>query len=138
MYQYKSILVVDDDQDDLYLFQRTVKEIAPHIRVITADNALHGLIQLRTDPAPELILTDLNMPGMDGLQYLEALRHEPRGKSIPCVIWSSKATDDSYRKAMQLGASAFYTKPVDASEIKKTIQQILAIDFSQTNDIGKA
>ncbi|MCW3127258.1 MAG: CheA-like two-component hybrid sensor and regulator [Bacteroidetes bacterium] len=131
MYLYHNILLIDDETDDLTVLVHTFKGLSPSLTFTTADSALYGLAKLRSLPDLDLILVDLNMPGMDGFQFLEALRFEPHYKNTPCIMWTSSVDDIHRKRAMELGAAGFYIKPTDTIRLKKMLHDILLTDFSK-------
>lgn len=95
----KSILCVDDDQDDRYLFCEAVKTIAPSIVILEAKNGKEALKILHEAAVhkdlPCMVVLDLNMPGMNGKETLEKIRNEPTLQQIPVkVLTSSQNPND--------------------------------------------
>ena len=114
------ILLVEDSPTDAMIIARALREggVAHRLTVIRdGRQALDYLIRLRNpaEPAdlePDLILLDLNLPGIDGGQVLVQIKADPFLRAIPVVILStSKAEEDVYR-TYDLGANSFITKPV--------------------------
>ena len=121
------ILVVDDEQDVKVLFeQRFRKEMRTgEMEFVFAFSGEEALQQLRKfDHEAVLILSDINMPGMSGLELLKQIKekyHEPP----PVVMMITAYGDaDNYNSAMKLGADDFLTKPVDFSSLKEKLKAI--------------
>lgn len=119
------ILVVDDERDVQPLFeQRFRKEIRAHkvafSFVLSGTDALHYL-QQHTDDIP-LILSDINMPGMSGLELLRRIKEEKRQTSPKVMMISAYGDEENFRQATQLGADAFLTKPLDFALLKEKLQ----------------
>jgi len=74
---------------------------------------------------PDLILMDLNMPVMDGMAGLRALKAEPRTAHIPVVIVSTRGEGDAVERCRALGCAAFVTKPIDRAHLRATIKKLL-------------
>ena len=121
------ILVVDDEHDIQPLFeQRFRREIrAGEIEFAFAYSGEEALSYMK-DNAHEavLILSDINMPGMSGLQLLENIKQK-YDKPPPVVMMiTAYGDDDNFKRAMDLGADDFITKPVDFTQLKDKIKEI--------------
>ena len=121
------ILVVDDEQDVKILFeQRFRKEIRDkEMEFVFAFSGEEALIYLnRHEHEAVLILSDINMPGMSGLQLLEQIKqkyHKPPPMVMMITAYGDK---ENYDTAMQLGADDFLTKPVDFTSLKEKLKTI--------------
>ena len=121
-----SILVVDDEADvaDLFRqqFRREVRqgEYAMHF----AQSAQEALDKLADGIRPELIvvLSDINMPGMDGLSLLRKIKEQRA--DLPVIMVTAYGDDERRRKASEYGASEFVTKPVDFGLLKQHLEQL--------------
>lgn len=107
-----SILVVDDDT----VTRETVGTILREqgYRVALAGNGSDALVAL-ADDTPDMVLTDLNMPGIDGLTVLNRVR--AGHPNLPVIIFTADQTTDAERQARHLGASDFINKPVDLEDM---------------------
>ena len=114
----KIVLVIEDNPLNMKLV-RTLIELEKH-RVFTADNAEQGL-QLARDRHPDLILMDIQMPGMDGLEATRLIKNDPDMKDIPVVVLTSFAMPGDEDKAINAGCDGYITKPVDTREFYPTI-----------------
>jgi len=121
-----SILVVDDEPDVALLFrQQFRREIRDGTYVMhVASSGGMALEQLSGGIEPTLIviLSDINMPGMDGLQLLEAIKQ--RFPDIPVIMVTAYGDDERKRRATELGATEFLTKPVDFVALKAQLRQL--------------
>ena len=121
------ILVVDDEKDVQLLFeQRFRKEIkSGEIQFAFAFSGEEALEYLNShDHKAVLILSDINMPGMSGLELLQHIK-EKYEKPPPVVMMiTAYGDEENYNQAMQLGADDFLTKPVDFSALKEKLKSI--------------
>jgi len=121
-----SILVVDDEPDVADLFrQRFRREARDGTYVMHfAGSAEEALDQLTEEIEPELIvpLSDINMPGMDGLELLREVKR--RRPDLPVMMVTAYGDDERRRRASELGASEFLTKPVDFDRLKEQLRQL--------------
>ena len=120
------ILVVDDEADlELLIkqkFRRKIREST--YEFIFASNGQEALERISENPDTDIILSDINMPVMDGLTLLTHTHAEY--PAMKTVIVSAYGDDDSYRQAIALGANDFLTKPVDFAVLKTKLLQLLA------------
>jgi CheY-like chemotaxis protein len=130
----KKILLIDDDKDDQLNFCRSVNEIDPAIECLIANNGMEAMLHLRTiNPKPELIFLDLNMPLMNGYEYLEELREQKIYNHIPIVIFTTSNTDEDRERCKKLGVSEFMVKPTDVEVLKKKLKQIFEKNLRGTS-----
>lgn len=121
------VLIVDDDEDDRDLFCDAVNSVDPSIKCLMARNgeeALEGL-KNRAFPRPDIIFLDLNMPRLNGMQCLNALKKDPLLKHIPIVIYTTSKLKEDKKAAMQAGAAGFVTKPTSLTELCEMISGVL-------------
>ena len=122
-----SILVVDDEPDVALLFrQRFRREVRVGTYVMHfANSGEMALEQLATGIEPTLIviLSDINTPGMDGLQLLEAIKK--LFPAIPVMMVTANGDDERRKRAAEYGAAEFLTKPVDFDALKETVAALV-------------
>ncbi len=120
------ILIVEDHEDDVLFFRRAFRLADLHHRIThvrDGDEALRYLSrQAPYDdnaqyPVPDVIVLDLKMPGRDGFEVLQWLREQKGLKPAPVVVLTSSERDEDKQRAKELGASSFYTKPVDFTKL---------------------
>jgi len=123
-----SIFVVDDEPDVADLFrQRFRREIREGRYVLHfAASGAEALQRLDGEIKPQLIviLSDINMPGMDGLELLRAVKQ--RHPELPVMMLTAYGDDERRRRASDYGAADFVTKPVDFDLLKRRLQQLPA------------
>lgn len=120
------LLVVEDD---VHLLSgiRDILEISG-FDVVTAKNGLEGLAALRAmgDTPPDVIVSDIMMPQMDGMQLLAEVRNEPRWVTVPFIFLTAKGPE-SRRQGLMGGADHYLQKPFDADELITTVQSVLQL-----------
>jgi sigma-B regulation protein RsbU (phosphoserine phosphatase) len=123
---YSKILVVDDETDlQSLIMQKFRKEIKESLYDFTfAENGIQALKKINEDEEIELVLSDINMPEMDGLTLLAKI-NELNNKLLKSVIVSAYGDMDNIRTAMNMGAYDFITKPIDLKDLKITIEKSL-------------
>jgi CheY-like chemotaxis protein len=119
------ILVVDDEQDVQALFlQKFRREIREQkVEFAFAFNGIEALDYLgRHHHEAVLILSDINMPGMSGLELLKEIKEHPEPPPPPIVMMiTAYGDEENYKQAMRLGADDFLTKPLDFTQLKEKL-----------------
>lgn len=119
--------MIDDDIDDQEIFSITIEKISPQIRCEFADDGVHGLERLEKERlVPDLILIDLNMPRMDGLECLECIRRIERLDSIQAYIYSTSSDRATIERSMKLGANGFLKKEANPDVLQQKLTAILS------------
>jgi CheY-like chemotaxis protein len=120
------ILIIDDSEDDVLLTQMVLAKISKDIKVETALSGEAGLALLRRkDVPPSLILLDLKMPGMDGLNVLCAIRADERLRPIPVIIVTHSDLESDKDACGKNGANSFLSKSVDLDLFMKNMRSEL-------------
>lgn len=123
------LLVEDDDHDIFFVRRATETSNGGHTVHVVHDGA-QAIEYLRAEgiyadreryPWPNLILTDLKMPGMDGFELLQWLHQNPYSAVIPLIVYSSSNLEADVRRAYRLGANAYIKKPGSVSELAQTL-----------------
>jgi DNA-binding response OmpR family regulator len=118
----KKILVVDDEKSFLDIIKDAF-EIRGY-QVITATNAVEAGLEL-ADKKPELILMDIKMPGINGLQACDAIHRNPLTKNIPIIIISALSDETDIKRACKYGITDYMVKPVDMDRLVKRVKEVL-------------
>ncbi|UHG93589.1 response regulator [Spirosoma oryzicola] len=119
------VFLVDDDEDDRFLVQQVFKQLSPECQIKSLFNGEQLINALATAPVlPSLILLDLNMPFMSGMEALRFIRREPKYQSIAIVILTTSSNPFDQQQALKLGANDFITKPADIKGLNKVILQL--------------
>lgn len=122
-----NVLLVDDSGLSRKVQAKVLREVG--LSAITeARNGLDALKKLEeSDWSIDLILTDWNMPGMDGISLIQEIRKSPRGSRLPIIVVSSEGEDSRIAQAFQVGASSYITKPFKKEVLQRKIQAVRAI-----------
>ena len=118
----KRLLVVDDDPGLLLAVSDTLR--AEGYEVATARRGADALVQL-AQTLPDLIISDIRMPGMDGHQLVRNLRSNPRTRLVPIVFLSAKDETADRIEGFRTGVDAYLTKPFDSEELAAVVAAIL-------------
>lgn len=118
--------LIDDDADDQEIFLRVLESVAPSIECHTASNGQEAIDKLRNHQVkPDVIFLDLNMPLMNGKQFLQACQRLGSCKEIPVIILSTSSDQQTIQETRALGARDYITKPNRYSAWKEVIQEKL-------------
>ncbi len=106
------ICLIDDDPDHVLIISRAIRELGEQATVHAANDGDEALEWLRaTANLPDLILLDINMPGLSGFDVLQAIKADERLKSVPVVMLTSSDASSDVARAYELGASGYISKP---------------------------
>jgi len=117
-----SVLVVEDD---LFIQSILNKILSVNYEVTIFSNGMDGLIFLQSGNITDIILSDLNVPSLDGFSFLEQVRNSGFFKSIPFIILSGKDDIEIKFKCLDSGADDFLTKPFNPKELDARLKNIL-------------
>lgn len=115
----RKILVADDSQDTLNILEAVLKRGGFKAQVVS--NGEDALKKIKEDP-PDLVLLDIMMPKMDGLEVCRILKGDSRWRHIPIFMFSARDDPAARQRALRLGASAFIEKPIYPREILRKIR----------------
>ena len=125
------ILIVDDDATTRKLLGLYLKSRG--YEVAYAENGLDGLEKLGTEN-PNLIISDLNMPFMDGIEFVKTVRADPERAHIPILMVTTEADPEERERALAIGVNGYLVKPVTADVVTQNIRHILKNMFQQGGD----
>lgn len=116
----RSVLLIEDDVFDTMTAQKSFERFSVPHQLLTAFNGEEALDMLlgrfgtpAIDPLPEVILLDLNMPRMNGVDFLEVLRSTPQLEHLPVFVTTTSSMDLDRAEAERLGVSGYILKPLD-------------------------
>jgi two-component system response regulator len=123
------IVLIEDNPDDVELTLRAFRQHNLRNEIVVARdgaeaNELLFSEQAAEAPVPALVLLDLKLPKLNGLEVLQALRDNPRTALVPVVILTSSVEEEDVVSAYELGANSYIRKPVDFTEFVEAIQQL--------------
>ncbi|NVB78128.1 MAG: response regulator [Kofleriaceae bacterium] len=127
------IVLVEDNADDEELTLRALRKSNISNRVVVARDGAEALDYLLMRgqhdgrdqrEVPQVVLLDLKLPKVDGLEVLRALRADPRTKALPIVILTSSAEDQDVIAGYRLGANSYIRKPVDFTQFVEAVRQL--------------
>lgn len=117
-----NVLLVDDDPVILKLLQVNFEMEGFHVS--TANDGVEGLEKARAE-RPDIVLLDIMMPRMDGLEVTKALKSDPETKDIPIILLSAKAQASDIQAGKDMGADDYLTKPFDPLELLERVNELL-------------
>jgi len=140
----KTILLVEDNTDDVDLTVRALKQNHLLNKVYIARdgaeaiNMLFGTESTPAIPTPEVVLLDLNLPKISGLDVLRRIRADERTKLLPVVVLTTSSEDRDRIESYSLGANSYITKPVEFEQFSKAVKQLgvywLALNIGSHTD----
>jgi len=119
----KRILVVEDETDVQDMIRLMLERVG--YEAIPALNVPAAVEILRAQPLPDVMLLDLMLPGISGLELLKQMREKSYFDNVPVIIVSAMADPDKIREGLDMGADRYITKPGIAHNLLKTIQTVL-------------
>lgn len=122
----KTILLVEDNPDDELLTLRALKQNKVVNKITVARDGQEALDYLLAGqkPLPALVLLDLKLPKVDGLEVLRRVRADPRTKLLPVVILTSSREEQDLVNGYSLGANSYIRKPVDFDQFTEAVRQL--------------
>lgn len=126
----RPILLVEDDEVDVLTVKRALRDLHVDNDLLLAGNGEEAIERLRSDgPRPALILLDLNMPRMDGFEFLRTAREGDLIEGIPVVVLTTSRQDRDIFEGFKLNVAGYMVKPVD---YRKFVEMMQAIDLYWT------
>jgi two-component system, chemotaxis family, chemotaxis protein CheY len=120
-----NVLIVEDSPTMRQLIAFALKRIRG-VRIVEANDGVDGLKKLSSERF-DLILTDINMPIMDGLKLVSLVRNDANYRSIPIVVITTEGAQEDRERALALGANDYITKPIQPTKILEVARNLLRI-----------
>ena len=118
----KTVLIIEDEEDAAELFAEMMR--VSGYRVLKTSNSAPALAMMTTEK-PDLIILDIMMPEISGLDILRQMRRDPELANIPVVVVSAKSMPADIKNGMEAGASTYLTKPVGFFDLKEAVERAL-------------
>lgn len=125
----RKIILVEDDPAMIEL-ETILLEEAGH-KVVALQSSEDALSKIK-EHAPDCVLTDIMMPGIDGMQLIKKIKDDPKLSNTKVIVVSSKTFEFDQRQAMQLGADSFITKPIEVETFSRLVEDVLADQLQMT------
>lgn len=124
------IVVIDDNEDDVLLLREALEELAGVELVAAAADGEAGLDCLdqclRREGLPDLVLLDLNLPGRNGIEILQALKADARLRGVPVVLLSTSNLESDVNRALAQGAESYLPKPARFDVLQDELQRLVS------------
>lgn len=118
-----TILTVDDSRTMRDMLNLALSEAG--YTVVEATDGAHGLEVLRAEH-PDIVITDINMPRLDGFGFIEAVRQDPVFRRIPILVLTTESAPDKKERARQAGATGWIVKPFNAEKLVSVVRRVAA------------
>jgi CheY-like chemotaxis protein len=128
--QIKQILLVDDDEDELDIFREALNNVSIPLNCLYAQNS-ETAIQILSDVVPDYMFVDLNMPRINGLEFMAQDKVKNYIQKTASILYTSGANEAVCAKARQLGALACIRKPNSIEKLTKVLNILVNKDISE-------
>lgn len=119
----KKVLVIDDSALIHQMYKMALMRYK--CTIISAKNGQSGLDELARHPDIDLVLLDINMPVMGGLEFLQKVKELGKYSAIPIVIVSTEGKEEDTKKGMEMGAKGYVTKPIQTAALHAMIEKLI-------------
>jgi CheY-like chemotaxis protein len=124
----RTLLYVEDNRANMQLVEQLIAR-RPHMRLLSAEDGTRGIALARTHQ-PEVILMDLNLPGISGIQALKILRADPATAHIPVLAISANAMPHDIKRGLEAGFFRYLNKPIKVNEFMEALD--MALELAET------
>lgn len=122
-----TVLIVDDSSVMRKIVERSLRQAGLALeKVIEADNGVDALNLVQTNTV-DLILSDVNMPKMDGIEFLRQIQSIESAKGIPVLMITTEGSEQKVVEAISLGARGYIRKPFSADQVRQQVTELLAV-----------
>jgi CheY-like chemotaxis protein len=122
----RKLLIIDDDENDVLIMKSILSKIEPGVMVEAASTGKEGLARLREGTfSPALILLDVKMPGMSGIDVLRKIRNDKRLNPIPVVIVTNSILKNDLVESYKFGANSILLKTGDIDQFRRCINNLI-------------
>lgn len=123
--EQKTVLIVEDEEDAAELFAEMMRVSGFH--VLKTSRSAPAISMMNADK-PDVVLLDIMMPEVSGLDILRQMRRDPNLANIPVVVVTAKGMPADIKNGMEAGASTYLTKPVGFQELKEAVERALGVN----------
>jgi CheY-like chemotaxis protein len=120
----KNLLVVDDSATTRMLISLTLKK-GESFHIIEASNGSEAVARLDSESV-DMVLTDINMPEMNGLELISHIREQHSKQNIPIIVITTKGEESARDRGLSLGANAYILKPISGAKLQSLVKELLA------------
>lgn len=128
----KTVIVVEDEPDAAELFAEMMRVSGYRVLKTYSSTPAIGLI---AKELPDVVILDIMMPDISGLEVLRFMRRDPKLKDIPVIVVSARSMPSDIREGLEAGATIYLTKPVGYLDLKKSVDQVLQEQTSNNSSI---
>jgi DNA-binding response OmpR family regulator len=122
----QTVLIIDDDQPEVLITKRVLSKVAPEIGIDAAFSGEAGLALLQSEnPLPALVLLDMKMPGLSGIDVLRQIRSDEHLKHLPVVIVTNSTLESDRKESLSAGADGYLHKAFDIKRFSSDIEDLL-------------
>jgi two-component system chemotaxis response regulator CheY len=118
-----TVLTVDDSKTMRQMLQHAL--VSAGFNVVQAEDGVHGL-EVLSQSTPDAIVTDINMPRMDGFGFIEGVRRQDEYRAIPILVLTTESDGEKKERARRAGATGWIVKPFDPVKLVSAIQRVTA------------
>ena len=119
------VLIIDDEPEVLDLVKKGLENKMDNLLVETAGDGVSGLIRFG-EVKPDLVLLDLKMPGMDGIEVITRLKADPKTSSVKMLVLSGHMSRANKKKLKELGVEEYLTKPFNMADLARQVQSMIS------------
>ena len=119
----KTVLTVDDSRTMRDMLMLALKDAG--YRVVQAEDGVYGLEVLQAE-SPDIVITDINMPRMDGFGFIEGMRADPNHKATPVLVLTTESDAAKKQRARDAGATGWIVKPFDPAKLVDAVRRVAA------------
>ena len=119
------ILLIEDDQIEVMKFNRTISKLGLSHEIIEANNGEEALEVLNNGVTPDIVLLDLNMPKMNGIEFLRTLKADDKLKYIPSIILTTSSNQKDLLACYEIGIAGYILKPLKYEDYTSNIENLL-------------
>lgn len=128
-----NILLIEDDHIEVMKFDRTLTKLNSKHNLIKCNNGEQAIRVLRNGLTPDIILLDLNMPKLNGIEFLKLLKEDERLRYIPTIILTTSNNQRDLKECYEIGIAGYIIKPLKYEDYVRKIDNLLA--YWSTNEL---